>query len=133
MFTTLSTSTLLSGLFFQVFASAPFAVEGLAVFPQFLHAAFSIMNPNNFIPIIKVGQYRKDNVVNYLPIFMFVSIVHFVTHSFHFRLRVCSTFFHLMGIVAIGKSTVIVGMDFYQKKNMFKYCTVFENNVKSLI
>ena len=64
---------------------------------------------------------------------MFVSIVHFVTHSFHFRLRVCSTFFHLMGIVAIGKSTVIVGMDFYQKKNMFKYCTVFENHIKSLI
>ena len=47
---------------------------------------------------------------------MFVSIVHFVTHAFDFRFGVCSTFFHLMGIVAIGKSTVIVGMNFYKKK-----------------
>ena len=47
---------------------------------------------------------------------MFVSIVHFVTHAFDFRFGVCSTFFHLMGIVAVGKSTVIVGMNFYKKK-----------------
>ena len=54
--------------------------------------------------------------LDYLPIFMFVSIVHFVTHAFDFRFGVCSTCFHLMGIVAIGKSTVIVGMNFYKKR-----------------